>query len=533
MTLASSSPSSMVSSVFASHFSDEDFLRQNAAYVVAGICVLLVSITQFLKSKKPAVDVPLECASGGIISPYQGAQEFLKSGRSILLDAYKKYGRGTFQIPETSWYTVVIQRPDIIEQVRRAPDDKMSFEEANAEEFPKTFALHLVFGGPPGNVPVVTHVVQNRLTRALATVFDDVLDEISVAFRDNVPATTKDWVAVDGMSVMRNVVCRTSNRIFVGAPLCRNADYIDLNINLTIDIAMTVDKINKAARPFRPIVAKIHGPMPKALARGMRHLRPILEERFRMYDQYGENWSGKPDDMITWVIEELPKNMNRNVTEITRILLGINFAAIHTSSNSFTHALYHLAAEPKYAKPLREEVQKVIAEEGWTKLAMTKMWQLDSFMKESQRFNGVGLMSLQRKVMSDSGFTLSDGTFLPKGTLLAANAEGLHRDNSIYPDADKFDGFRFSRIRNESEGDHVKHQMVNTNAEYLAFGHGRHACPGRFFAVNELKAMMAFIVLNYDVKFENDGARPDNMYFGKNVIPNPMAKVLIRKRVDV
>ena len=54
--------------------------------------------------------------------------------------------------------------------------------------------------------------------------------------------------------------------------------------------------------------------------------------------------------------------------------------------------MYHLAAEPdKYVAPLREEVERVIDEEGWTKGAMTKLWKLDSFMKESQRFNGINL----------------------------------------------------------------------------------------------------------------------------------------------
>ena len=56
---------------------------------------------------------------------------------------------------------------------------------------------------------------------------------------------------------------------------------------------------------------------------------------------------------------------------------------------SFTHALFHLAAEPHYAEPLREEVERVIKEDGWTKVAMTKMWKLDSFLKESQRINGI------------------------------------------------------------------------------------------------------------------------------------------------
>lgn len=40
-------------------------------------------------------------------------------------------------------------------------------------------------------------------------------------------------------------------------------------------------------------------------------------------------------------------------------------------------------------QPLREEVETIIAKEGWTKAALMKMWKLDSFMKESQRFNGI------------------------------------------------------------------------------------------------------------------------------------------------
>ena len=38
---------------------------------------------------------------------------------------------------------------------------------------------------------------------------------------------------------------------------------------------------------------------------------------------------------------------------------------------------------------LRAEIEPIIKEEGWTKNAMGKMWRLDSFMKESQRLNGM------------------------------------------------------------------------------------------------------------------------------------------------
>lgn len=53
--------------------------------------------------------------------------------------------------------------------------------------------------------------------------------------------------------------------------------------------------------------------------------------------------------------------------------------------------------------------------------------------------------------------------------------------------------------------------------------------PGRFFAVNEIKAMLAHVLLNYDVKLA-DGKRPECIWQQGLSAPNPFAKVLFRKR---
>ena len=54
--------------------------------------------------------------------------------------------------------------------------------------------------------------------------------------------------------------------------------------------------------------------------------------------------------------------------------------------------------------------------------------------------------------------------------------------------------------------------------------------PGRFFAANELKAMLAHLVLTYDVKMENDGVIPEPFWFGMKMIPNPNAEIMYRRR---
>jgi hypothetical protein len=56
--------------------------------------------------------------------------------------------------------------------------------------------------------------------------------------------------------------------------------------------------------------------------------------------------------------------------------------------------LYRLLSHPEYIEPLRQEVEAVVAEEGWTKAAMDRMHKIDSFLRETQRVDGLNLCSL-------------------------------------------------------------------------------------------------------------------------------------------
>lgn len=151
-----------------------------------------------------------------------------------------------------------------------------------------------------------------------------------------------------------------------------------------------------------------------------------------------------------------------------------DFCTNELSLQSFTHALYTLAVMPHYIQPMREEVEAVVSEEGWTKASMSKLYKVDSFLKESQRFTGLASrtqlfypwlpffaqasfpVTMDRKVLKD--FTFSDGTFIPKGSYLNVPT-ALHRDDENYSNPSIFDGFRFVDM-DVSEGDRRKSQMV-------------------------------------------------------------------------
>ena len=75
--------------------------------------------------------------------------------------------------------------------------------------------------------------------------------------------------------------------------------------------------------------------------------------------------------------------------------------------------------------------------------------------------------------------------------------------------------------------------IVSSSLDHLPFGHGRYACPGRYFAACELKLMLAHTVMTYDVKMEIEGVRPQDMWFMDTCVPNSNANVLFRKRANM
>ena len=63
--------------------------------------------------------------------------------------------------------------------------------------------------------------------------------------------------------------------------------------------------------------------------------------------------------------------------------------------------------------------------------------------------------------------------------------------------------------------------VINNDGDYS---------PGRFLAANELKTMLAHVLLNYDIKMANGDQRPSNFRFSALALPDPSAEVLFRKR---
>ncbi|KAH9923124.1 cytochrome P450 [Epithele typhae] len=493
--------------------------------VCAAVVVALVVYGLFRWSPDPLRHIPTVGGPTASLLSFVSTSQWRNNARDLIMEGYQKYPGSIFKIAAYDRWIVVVNGTSLIEDLRKRPDDEVSFLDSVEENLS---LKHTVGRGAAEN-PYHLNFVREKLSRAIPALIPDFVTEFACAFADYVPTKGSEWTTVAAFPFMQKAVARATTNVFVGQPLCRDEEYLRLAIIYTNSITDDRDIMKHVPGSLlKSIVATVTSATWRTNREVYPFLKPLIDERRKNMAEFGDDWTDKPTDLLQWLIEEAPVQRQTDMQIVERIM-DLHFAAIHTSSTTSTHVLYYLATEPEWVETLRAEIEPIVAAEGWTKNAIAKMWKLDSIFRESQRVNGISVVSLTRLAMKD--VTLADGTFIPKGTNLAASSFGTHFDDGILPGAASFDPFRWARMREASEAEATKHQFVNTSPEYIPFGHGRHACPGRFFASNELKVLIAYILLHYDFKLAGGATtRPENLYIDDSVVPNPTVEVMFRKR---
>ncbi len=185
---------------------------------------------------------------------------------------------------------------------------------------------------------------------------------------------------------------RTSARIFVGLPLCRNALWLETSIDFARCVFLGSGILKVIPSVIRPIAA-LFSPHMHRIRRHHRNARkalvPEIVRRRKQAADTPEWQAKKPNDMLQW-LEDASEGADARPERMVDRQLGMSFAAIHTTTNHLTNVIYDLAARwGEYGPELRAEVEGVLAETNgeWKKTSLTKLSKMDSFMKESQRLN--------------------------------------------------------------------------------------------------------------------------------------------------
>lgn len=317
----------------------------------------------------------------------------------------------------------------------------------------------------------------------------------------------KDFTQIPLATTLLRIIAKVSGCVFMGTEVGRSEEYVDAAINYTLEVTKAADAITQLPIKERP--AKAAGlPHVKTLherrQRTANLVRPLIEARLKAIATDPDYQ--KPDDLIQWVLDGGQKKFGKQtIEEVSEVQLGLIFAAIHTTSLTTTNALFTLAASPEMTTELREEITAVLKEHGtFTSAALQQMKKLDSFLREVMRMYPLSFASFQRKVLKP--ITLSTGRVIPAGVIIEVPSYSHAHDPEINENPDTFDFLRSYRAREQNGIDGVRkasaaaaNQMVTVSENNLQFGFGRHACPGRFFAANEIKMIVGRALLDYEI----------------------------------
>lgn len=423
----------------------------------------------------------------------------ITNSQSWMLEGYENYSKndqefvfpGLFGSPAET----ILPRSELQWLVEQ-PDNVMSTQ----------WAHHEILHGDYSFVhPVIIrelyheHVLHKNLTKKLNALIPDIGEEVQIDLDEYLGLDVDNYKSINVMDLLMTVVPKLSNRIFVGAPLCRNKEYLAQMVNYTNDVVRNMLILPLCPGLVKPVVGRI-----LRLATQYHHYRtkkwtiPLITkrisdiEKFEAKDPQYTDWK-IPNDFLSWTIQtaKAESKWDELVPErISMRIMPLNFASIHTTALTGVGALLNIfSADSSVIESLREEVTRVLAEEDgqWNKQGLARMYRVDSAIRESQRISAFSLSFCQRKVMAKGGITTPSGVHLAEGTHASCPWKGVAVDHDIYEDADKFDAFRFSRPREQYEAmsledkanvDDLKLRqlgLVTTSSTMFAFGHGRHA----------------------------------------------------------
>ncbi|KDQ57128.1 hypothetical protein JAAARDRAFT_194302 [Jaapia argillacea MUCL 33604] len=191
------------------------------------------------------------------------------------------------------------------------------------------------------------------------------------------------------------------------------------------------------------------------------------------------------------VASDLLGNMNPdgNVDEEEDAIKGVSGA--DTTVSAVTTGILAMTLYPETLKRAQREIDAVIGRERLPDFNdRDALPYVEAFTREILRWRPI-LALLPHATSEDDVY---EGYYIPKGTMVLANAWAILHDEKIY---DAPEDFMPERYLN-SDG------SINDDYPSLAFGLGRRICPGRSFADAEIWIAIVSIMAVFDVTKAKD-----------------------------
>lgn len=357
------------------------------------------------------------------------------------------------------------------------------------------------------------------------------------------------WTEVVAKDRVLDIVARVSSRVYLGDEVCHNAQWLAITKLYTTHFFTAATKLRMYPRFVRRLV---HWFIPECrLLRSQfndaqKILQPIVNRRrgLRRAALATGELAPEFDDALDWVEREAAAKSVKCDPSIFQLLLST--VSINTTTDLLEQCMLCIAQHPCIISSLREEIRDALHYHGWSKSSLSNMKLLDSVIKESQRLKPTSIgeqgvlkeakrlceatadltiAAMRRRV--EEHVTLSNGLSLKRGMRVYVDASRMW-DSNLHQHPEQWDGYRFLKLRSIPGMERMA-QLASTSPDHLAFGHGDHACPGRFLAISVIKTVLCHMLLKYDWML-SPGTDVKPITNGILAVASPTARLLIRRR---
>ncbi|RHZ80795.1 hypothetical protein Glove_132g16 [Diversispora epigaea] len=407
--------------------------------------------------------------------------------------------------------------------------DSFNLNEATKDLLPVHHILPRVNGF--GDIPHLSKTIREEITGKLSLYTGRMQEQLMISINKDIGDCSNPKVIVSGQNFFSKVIARPIANIVVGEEVSRHEDVVNAFANITKEFATFF-----ILPPFLSFIhPKIHqqvvtlpirfgwNPIRKHINTLKHYLRPVLEKRLKDKEILGDKYK-PPLDIIEYYMNE-PGYGTKVITDeylnyICEVLIIIVFGSVHSTTRHIAGALYDFAGRPELWDDLYEEQAKIDKEcNGVLAIEhVDRMVKLDSFMRESIRTFG-DVAGLMHRCMEDS-FTFKNNTTIPKDRIVYIYLNDSFYNKAYGPEPRSF--LPYYGLDNNKPATKI-------DKNYIAFGAGKHACPGRFLAISEIKICMHKLILNYHIKTES-GKVDEKKYAGPFVIPHSTGIIFENRR---
>lgn len=444
-------------------------------------------------------------------------QDYAQHSASYVSQGQQRFPGKPFKLM-ADFGELMVLPPSYAHEIRNEPN--LIFMKALHEDFHADFAPFKAFASGTSDDALLQSVARKHLTKYLNKVTKPLSDETTFALNEHF-GSPSDWQELALKSALLSIVARMSSRVFLGEQLCRNEEWLEVTKNYTTTAVLAAEELRCYPKWYRGIAQLYLPGCRKSLAlieRSRELIGAVLEERRKAISQ--GQYKPAHSDAIDWFEEEA----GGRPYDPAMCQLMMSVAAIHTTTDLCNETLLNLAVRPELVNEIRQEIIEVLRADGWKKTSLYNLKLLDSVLKESQRL-GQPPLRMNRKAVGD--VKLPEGTTLQKGERTAISTSGMV-DPQVYENPLEFDGHRFVRYRDQ-EGLQNQAHLVSTGPNAIGFGHGKHACPGRFFASNELKVLLCHFLMKYEFKLP-EGYVPKDRITGVIRVSDAASRLLMKRR---